>query len=458
MSVFWIAGPVQARQAEQLLRRHRYTEAILSVKGTQKSLDERDDRALSVLGVAHLQRAYFLRDLAALQVAIGEKYYSLRLTSDEVTPTPWTAYFLGRYLFEQGLPEHALPHFEASFDAPHFPLEYRRRARLWAAACLTLQGRIPQATALWDAVSVDGNAALAGERAIARWKTGVEETPRCNTGTEPSVAAYRCRLWAALQARNIAALSPLQDDLIRRAAPDREVVVHDDFVLQFYDPATLELLVLADFAAAMDVFRRIEGTSGRQEALLYAGISAYEAGYYTEAHAFLEQTSHPLRVVYLGALRYQEGKRAAARALWTEARSGDPTMLIEWAFVASRFEDEHDAIRQAAGTHATAKQQTQRTARKLGRALLNVGQIHEALHLLEAVYPIHDHNRVDTVEPGYMTTLTQAKFLTGRPYYPAVRSHLVSLVDVFPVAEGVLYLAQAYTAPERTTGKKRTGQ
>ena len=69
----------------------------------------------------------------------------------------------------------------------------------------------------------------------------------------------------------------------------------------------------------------------------------------------------------------------------------------------------------------------------LGRALLTVGQADEALRLLETAYPAQFTHELDRIEPGFLITLTRAQFVEGRRYYPAVRSHLASLVDVYPI-------------------------
>ena len=455
LALWLFAAPALAQKAEQLVRGHRYTEAIETVRGSRASLDGLADRDLSVLGIAHLQRAYFLRDLAALQIDVGQAYYAMRLTSEDVAPTPWTTYFLGRYLYDQGLTEQALAHFEASIDAAPLPDEYRRRARLWAAACHARRGRIRQADAAWNALSVEGNATLAGERAYAQWTTGQAETPVCGQRRATSAGALRCRLWAGIQNNDITAFRPVQQRLLTEDLPDRKTEIGDDFALRFYDPATLRMLATADFVAAIEAFSHVGGERGRREALLYAGISAYEAGLYAQARSFLDATDHPLRAVYLGALDYLDGDRDAAAQQWTQARSGERLVEIEWASVASRFETEHDAVRAVVVKHQEGT--GQRAARLLGRALLEIGQPAEALRLLEAAYPAQYHNELDRIEPGYMATLNRAQFASGRRYYPALRSHLAILIDAYPVAARVLYLVQAYTLPERTTGKKRTG-
>ena len=345
----------------------------------------------------------------------------------------------------------------ASFDAARLPDEYRRRARIWAAACHALQGRTGQANAAWDTLAVRGEGALAGERAYARWMAGQDETPACGNATPASAAAHRCRLWAALQTKDAATVRAVQQRLLREDLPDQETRIDDDFVLRFYDPATLHMLALADFAAATEAFSRFQGSQGRREALLYAGISAYEAGDADQARAFLDQTDHPRRAVYLGALAYRAGDRAAAARHGEQARSGAPLIAIEWASVAARFEAEHEAIVAVAARHRDAAVGSQGASRMLGRALLAIGQPDEALAVLQTAYPAQFNNDLSRIEPGYLITLTRAQFAVGRRYYPAVRSHLASLIDAYPAVASVLYLAQAYTAPERTMGKKRTG-
>jgi hypothetical protein len=247
--------------------------------------------------------------------------------------------------------------------------------------------------------------------------------------------------------------------LLADDTPDQEGLIGGDFVLRFYDRATLDMLAAADFVMAMEVFRRVQGRSARRDALLYAGISAYESGHYDTARMVLNETDHPLRAVYLGAVQYIQGDVETARQQWARARAGSSEIVIAWAEVASRFPSEREAVRAAARNHRRAAMQNQRAARMLGRAFLRIGRPRDALLVLDAPYPSAYHNNLDRIEPGYLVTLTEAQFVTGRRYYPAVRSHLASLVNAYPVTEGVLYLAQAYTLPERQTSfNKRTGQ
>jgi hypothetical protein len=283
--------------------------------------------------------------------------------------------------------------------------------------------------------------------------------PDCGPGQDVSLAALRCTLWVALRKKDIVTLQRLQNRLLEDDTPDQEVLIGGDFVLRFYDPATLEMLAAADFVMAMEAFRRVQGHTARRDALLYAGISAYESGHHDPARTLLDETNHPMAAVYLGALDYAEGNRAAAQQQWARAQAGPSEIVIAWAEVASRFAAEHEAVRVAARKHRHAAMQSQRAARMLGRAYLRIGRPRDALLVLDAPYPSAYHNSLDHIEPGYLVTLAEAEFMAGRQYYPALRSHLASLIEAYPVTEGVFYLAQAFTLPERQTSfNKRTGQ
>ena len=440
-------GMVFAQQAVQQVRQHRYTDAI-------ETLAESPDADASILGVAHLRRAYFLRDLAELHVYVGQHYYQERLTSEEAESS-WTTYFLGRHLFAQGQTRQALKHFEAAMETPQLPASYRQRARLWAAACYARLGDQKRADALWQAEALRGD--LQGERAYAQWQTGVPFTSACSTGPASSAAALRCRLWETLRMPDAAARSPLHHRLLNEFPSDQETEIDDDFVLRFYDPATLNILAQADFVAAMEAFERYKGSEDRRSVLLYAGISAYEAGYPDKARTFLQQTDHALRTVYLGALDYEAGDTKNAEQHWAQARAAAPAIALEWASVAADYDHEHEHIEAVAATHSAFAATNQQAGRLLGRVFLKLDQPAEALHVLLASYPALYNNELDRIEPGYLITLSRAKFASGRGYYPAVRSHLASLINAYPIVESVLYLVQAYTAPERTMGKKRTG-
>lgn len=449
----------QQAEAERLIRQHRYSEAIHTLSEAGADLVGRPDGELTTLGVAHLQRGYLLRDLATLQSAIGAEYYALRQDSRRATSSPWTAFFVGRHRFAQRQTQQALQAFQAAADNDRLPALYRDRARLWLAASHQRAGHTREATAAWTAVEADGQAVLAADRAYARWQIGHTEIPDCGPGRDASLAALRCTLWAAIRKKDAPTLLRLQNRLLADDTPDQEVLVGGDFVLRFYDPATLDMLAAADFVMAMEAFRRVQDRTTRHDALLYAGISAYESGHYDTARTLLDETNHPMAAVYLGALDYVEGDPEAARQHWGRVLAGPADIVIAWAEVASRFASEHEAVRVAARKHRHAAMQSQRAARMLGRAYLRIGRPRDALFVLDAPYPSTYHNSLDHIEPGYLVTLAEAEFMAGRRYYPLLRSHLASLVDAYPVTEGVLYLAQAFTLPERQTSfNKRTGQ
>jgi hypothetical protein len=106
----WSVAFGQQAEAERHIRQHRYSEAIRTLSGLP--FDDRPDGELATLGVAHLQRGYFLRDLALLQSAIGVDYYALRQDSRKATPSMWTPFFLGRHLFAQQQTSQALTAFQ----------------------------------------------------------------------------------------------------------------------------------------------------------------------------------------------------------------------------------------------------------------------------------------------------------------------------------------------------------
>lgn len=441
------ATPALAQDARQLVRQHRYTDAIEQLRGRDGGMDGISPQDLGVLGVAHLQRAYLLRDLAEIEATLGAKYYHRRDTSQDATPSRWTKYFLGRHLVARGNCRDALPYLDAALKQQNLTGEYHTRAQIWKAVCSQ-----PNAAA-WNAITAT-DAVLKGELAYARALANAEEASlECGTGGGTGVAASRCHLWAAIQQGEAQPLYALQQRLLREALPDQEQIVGADLTLRFYDPATLAMLAQADFVAAAEAFTRL----GNAQSLLFAGIGAYESGHYRFARSFLEQADQPIAEVYLGALDHLEGDAEAAEARWQRARAAGAKVEIAWMDVASRFADQHAEIRSAGRRYVRQPPQDRNDARLAAYALLRAGAAEQALALLEAVYPPEYDNQIDVIEPGFLVTLAHARLLAGRTYYPMVRSHLATVATVYPVATSVLDLAQGYTAPERALSiNKRT--
>ena len=216
---------------------------------------------------------------------------------------------------------------------------------------------------------------------------------------------------------------------------------------RFFDPATLQMLAMADFVAAMKAFERYQGQADRGLMMLSAGISAFEAGHYDRARGFFEQTRHSYRSVYLGALHYIENNRDADNDPWRLARSGNNNLKIEWVSVASRFDTEHaDVLASARETRSAVRSPL--GARKLGRAFLHIGRHQEAFEVLEAAYP--SQMSIGRIEPGYMVTRSHAQLLTRyKKNYALVRGYFADLTGVYPATISVYEVVRGYTLPER---------
>lgn len=449
-----VAPAAQGQDAQQLVRRHQYGAAIEAIRGAGGAFEGLPPQQLGVLGVAHLQRGYLLRDLAALQVDLGVRYYQWRDTSRSATDSRWTPYFLGRYHVAQANCDAAEKAFRTVLKDRALPGEYHDRARIWQAACAALQGRRDEARTTWTAIAPGDDAAVAGELAFARWwATGEDHPVRCGSDGGKTTAATRCRLWSAVRDGDAEAAYPHQRYLLHKGWPDLEQLVGGTFTLRFYDPATLTMLAAADFVAAAEAFRRL----GTEQGTLYAGIGAYEAGHEDHARRFLAEASRPLADVYRAALDYREGRPADAEVRWQRARRTDADASIAWASVASHLEGQESATRQFARSFVRTPPSNRNDARTLGQVLLRAGAPDAARTLLERAYPAEYDNQLSVIEPGFLATLAHARFLGGRPFYPMVRSHLATLAQAFPVAMSALDLAQGLTAPERAVSlQKRT--
>lgn len=407
IAVLWMLGlpGAWAQEAATLVRQHRYTDALAAAGD---DLDALDPATLTAVAVAHLRRGRLLLDLAALQSDIAAAYYTRRLSETSGPAAPWIAYFLGRHLLAQARPDAARRHFKTAAADTRLPAAYRRHARANADLFACIEAGTP-------------------------------------------LAARRCRLAEAVRAADAGALPPLQRALLAADLPDQEVL-RGNLPLRFYDPATLRLLAAADFTRAMEAFRRL----GTADGLLFAGVSAFEAGHEVRAQAWLGQSKHPLRHVYLAALALQQDDAEAAATHSTEARRAAADIVAEWVWVMSRFPGQHAAVRRAAQRLAAG---TPRNARLVGGGLLRAGRPAEALRRLEAAYPFQHHHDLAYIEPGFLATLAHARYRAGRAFFPAMRSDLATLAEAYPVAAGVLYLAQAHTAPERLVSfNKRTGE
>lgn len=445
-----VPAVAQSRTAQRQLRSYQYTDAIHTMLGERTNLDGLTDDDLLVLGLAHLRRAYLLQDMAALQAALGATYYYMRDTSTVFTPTPWNAYFLARHLFEHNENSRALDYFTAASKEARLSDEYRQRARIWAAASQARLDASSQAASVGDGISVEGKPALAGERAYARWKGGGSEVPACGSGPAASGAVERCRLWASIRSWDLVGLYQGQRALLHEMKPDYEASVGSGMTHNFYDPASLQMLAIADFTAAMITLGRYQGRENKDEIRLYAGISAFEAGHYNHVRVFLKDLDHPMRNVYLGALHYVEGDQDKAAQLWDEARTAGGNALMEWARIASRLGAEHRRVEASIQRARREAGSSMRAALRLGRALIQMGRYEDAAAVLERTYP--SQYSPEQIDPDYLITFYHALLMAERvDRYTWMRSYFADLARTYPATLGVFELVQGFTLSDRWT-------
>jgi hypothetical protein len=449
------ANRVSAQQAKTFFDEHQYSKAIQTLLDKSADLSGLSDLELYLLGGAYMRRGHFLRDLAALQVRAGRDFYFERDTSKAARPLTWTPYFLGRYLFEQGQYEAALRTLQrAAKSNSGLSNEYVNRSRIWIGACQQRLGRPAEANETWKGIAAANNFSVAGELAYARWRIGQKSEEKCGDGN--NAADLRCGLWSAARQNRWADSNKLQTALLNGANPDVQQKITADYIQSFYDPATAQILAYADFIAAITAFNRVKDPKGVDQANLFAGICAFEAGEYERSRLFLQKTTLAQRDIYLGAIDYLNGQRNEAEQKWRPLQNSNAQTELEWAEVASRFVKQPDAIDTLYQKHKEAAQDKMDLALRLGRSLMQINRHEEAVELMQTAYPEQYRDKLRYIEPAYLITLALAKYNQNARYYSQeILGHLNGVREAYPIALAAYDLAQSVFTPKRWQGVGR---
>lgn len=359
---------VYPKSASQYYKANLYTKAIRAILNKSPDTSNLNAADLRMLGLAYMTRGYLLKDILALQIDIGRDYYSERDTSRVATSSPYTPYFLGRYLFEKGKYKLALKYFNKCLRLRKLSAAYKNRARIWAGACHFRLGNKQRAKTQWAAVPTKNNALLKAELLYARWLLKENVTINVKLSGEKSEQHNRWKLWKAAHDGIIAELPALQRDLIDSPAPDVTYKVDKKFSLRFYDPASIHILAYADFIAAMHAFNGIKNPGWQAQIHQMAGICAFEAGEYARARRFLKQSKKAgnLNNIYLGALDYISGNRNQAEAKWRKViNSKKDKTILTWAMKVSRFRAKKENVMDVCSKYVELYKITEKALAKL---------------------------------------------------------------------------------------------
>jgi tetratricopeptide (TPR) repeat protein len=458
-----LLGKTYSQPATRFFSEHQYTRVIETLLGARRDFSGINDQDLFWLGGAYMKRGFFLRELAALQDRLGRDYYFYRDTSKAVQPIPWTPYFLGRHLFEQGQFEPALRYFQRVARTANLPNHYSDRGRIWAGACQYLIAQKTEANNSWAAVATSDDHGRASELAYARWRAGArsEEKLSVAPASNKNAADGRYQLWFAARRGQIPDLLKLQETLLANLTADAEYPLEGNYALRFYDPAGVHIAAYANFVAAMEAFSRVQPTyKNADRAVYFSGVCAVQSGEYERARLYLQKTGAPQRDIYLGVLDYMSGQRDRAEQQWRRLLTANPGFEPEWAEAVSRFAEKQAEIL-TLYKKKTKKDKTDynmETIWRWGRTLVQSRQYEEAFKLMDEFYPRRFHNQVSQIEPAYLITFAHVKYSLGRRYVSDILGHIECLVAPYPITLVALEMAQVLLAPENPAGKKRSGK
>lgn len=436
-----VAIPAIAQDATTLFRQHQYTAVIGQLQ--EKGIDNLTGTEQATLGMAHLRRASLYSAGYELQRDAGLQLFTARQNNRQAVKTPYHAYFFGRYLLENGRYADAQTRLKEAAGQAKLPGAFKTRAQTWQAASAALSG----GRASWPGAGA-GNQ---GDLMLAKWKAGERVSPGCSGRAQSDAAAARCAVWnEAVLAKvgNAALIASLTESLPADAKHPVE-----DLTFTYYDPATLEVLALADYNAALQLLSSIPEQRGSDQIKLNAGIAAYELKRFDEAVALLNATNADERHVYLGAVEMEKGNRAAADRHWVVARAGGQVTTISWAAIASRYAAMRDDVARTVNPLEENTFANRMDVQRLSSALINVGRHEQAFGLLLRHYPATTNNNLNAVSPAFLMGLTHARFLEGRSEYSMVNGHLHALIERFPALLGVVDVVKSVTVPNASTGK-----
>ncbi len=447
--VLWPA-PVHAQQPQV----DPYSDPIRTLTETDATLSAED---LQRLGQAHWERGYFLQHAAALQAEVAAAYRYRRDTTSAYYQTPINTYFLARHEMAQGQVQQARDRLAALRQQGGLDRAYQTRARLWQGACEARLGNTAQAEQLWQGLSGEAAADLA----YARWWGNQPSAPAPCTVQGDSPAALRCQLWATLQEQAYPEARQRQAALLDEAAPDATLSIPGtNLALEFFDPATLHMLALADFQLAAEAFERAtEGLEGdaRNRALLLAGVSAYEGRLYEKTQTLMETTvSDYLAFIYKGAIAHDTGDPVQGDAFWISVKERE-SFDVTWAYVASRVPSQRSEVyrvyeRRRESAQRPRQRQYSNIAYQLGSALLTAGYAEQALAVLNRGYHQGYKDDLAAIPPRYLCALAHAKYKNGGAYYRDLNFHMNTLYEAYPSIKGLYQAVQLYTQPQRVEG------
>ena len=384
----------------------------------------------------------------AFQVDAGVALYKARDKNREAVKTPFHAFFYGRNLFENGLYAEAEQQFANAARDPGLDASFKNRASIWEATSRLKQGK----SANWPSA---GSAAAQADLYLAKWKTEGADGVTCSGGAKVDAAAARCFLLQFATAEQEGRLSKMYTAI---AATDPSDASHPfgDLSFYYFDPAMAEALALADFRASLNAFEKLSSGQGQDQINLYAGIAAYELKLFDQAEVLLNATNMSERFVYLGAIALERGNKSEADNFWQQARAAGSSAIIEWAAVASRYDEMSQEIVQYLRPDLVNGISDRTMAQKTAGAFLNLGQNSRAFSLTEKHYRAELNNDLDRVSPIFLTRLAHGRFLNGRSYYNLVNSHLHVLVERLPTLIGVTEVIKASTSPNASSGESFT--
>lgn len=440
--ILLVFPPLHARTAQHYYSSNDYNNAI---KALNKAGNQ-DDSDLKLLGQAYMLRGYLLRDMADFQVRVGQAYYFERDTSKTARHSPFTQYFLARYLFEDQNYKDALSLFASKSKDANLSADYRNRAKIWAGACLACLEQTSQAQNIWSSLPAN-NKELSAELTYAQWRIGQNVNQGFNFPEGSTVSLNRLRLWKESQFGDETLYKNIDGfDVV----PDITFKIDERLSLRFYDPATLFILADADFLSAAQAFISIKKEDWKSDARYLAAVCFYESKNFEKAqNLFFElKQKKPDSDIYLGAIDYQKGNSKLAGETWKNSVDFKNTeSFLKWFQVVTEIEPMKKEL-VSYGAKSNIKISNMGQALSFGRCLLRLNLSQKAKEVLAEHYPADRNNQIEYIRPSYLVVLAHAKFNLSRMYFSDILGHLTCLKNYYPVFLPLIDIAQGYMTPD----------
>jgi len=425
-------GPVE------LLQRHRYEEAISLWEKDLKSSrqNEAGMRALKGQAIAFARLGSLYENLAEFSLAIMDDYYQQLI---EVNSSPLLSLYLGQIDFYRGQADSA-KYWLAQVKGKGSP-GMQDMAEVYLQNLARGEANPSDTDALWQALDLK----RANSSAVGKLRAATPRSRRCHLSIlsrdkEPN----RLALEKAL-------------DLVVKDGQEPEAIQDADknSQINFYDPDLMGALARGYFALAKATNMELAGLEKRHPELaakfgtpLALAESAMRLGQWSEAMGYLvgekSTDAELMKATILG--RGKKEKEALAILEDLAGKAGRDAAMkrnIAEVYYFCRLNPDvglkliREALQETNGTSYY---------RVYGGLLLAKGRGDEAVQQYAKGYKIEFRNRIDQIDPEYMSDYSFALYKNNKLRYEEIVETLYHLQKEFPPSRQMHYCMQGVSA------------